>query len=84
MIQVINLSNDIDSTVANRFKQDLASQAVEHHAPLLCAMEYILYGSIWLPADDPRRGDVSFSDKPLERVEQVWSTGMRFLHDAET
>ena len=35
---------------SNRFKQDLAvgpSQAVERHAPLLCAMEEILYGSTW-------------------------------------
>ena len=47
--QDISLSNDIDSTVANRFKQNLAvgpSQVVERHALALCAMEEMLYGSI--------------------------------------
>ena len=43
------MSFDIDSTVTNRFKQDLAvgpSQALERQVLLWCAMEETLYGSI--------------------------------------
>ena len=50
MGQIIPLSNDIDSTVTNRFKQDLAVgpfQAVERYVPPLCAMEEVFFGSIW-------------------------------------
>ena len=47
---VITLSNDIDSTVTNRFKQDPAVgplQAEEGYVPLLCTMEDTFFGSIW-------------------------------------
>ena len=48
--QVIRLSDDIDSIVASKFKQVLSdgpSQAVERHAPLLCVMDEISFGSFW-------------------------------------
>ena len=44
-----HLSNNIDSTVTKRFKQDPAVgtfQSVERYVPHLCAMEDISYGSI--------------------------------------
>ena len=35
-------------------------------------------------ADGRRRGGVTYSDWPMAGGEQVWSTGICLLHDAET
>ena len=91
MGQVISLSNDTDSIVASKFKQVLVvgpSQVVERHAPPLCVMEGVfirfVMGCDQHLADDRRRGDVTYSNSPMERGEQVWSIGICLLHDAET
>ena len=67
--QVISVSIDIGSTVTTRFKQDLAvrpSQAVERHAPPLCATEenivLVDLGHDQPFADDRRRGAVTDSN----------------------
>ena len=80
MGQVTRLSNDIDSTVTNMFKQDLAvepSQVVGSHATALCTMDDILCQSIWRMISPLRgiegrgSGHLSVKLHRLDRGQQV-------------
>ena len=91
MGQVSRLSNDIDSTVVNRFKQDPQvglSQAMDRlRSTLVCNGRNVLRVDLvldlpLLTTDDG--GDVTYSVQPLERGERVWSAGMCFRHGAVT
>ena len=82
MGQVISLSNDIDSTVTNRFKQDPAGgplQAVERYVPLQFATEFTeahlhQANNIWvLPEVDDNNSDSSASMSP--DLGDMWRNG---------